>query len=203
MNKLIIIGAGGHGRVIADMAEKNGYEEILFLDDSPEVKSCGKHSVVGTTADVLSYAAADFVVAIGNSATRRRIQLALEENGLRVVPLVHPAAVVAPDVPVGAGTVIMAGAVVNPGAAIGRGCIVNTCSSVDHDCRVGDFVHISVGAHLAGTVTVGDDTMIGLGAVLVNNITVTDNVTVGAGAVVVNGISERGIYVGSPARRIK
>ncbi len=203
MNKLLIIGAGGHGKVIADIAEKNGYEDILFLDDSPESKSCGRHKVVGKSLDATTYRGAEFVVAIGNTESRRRIQLFLEENGLRVVSLIHPAATVAPDVSVGAGTVVMAGAVVNPGAAIGRGCIVNTCSSVDHDCRIGNFVHISVGSHLAGTVTVGDGVMVGLGAVLVNNIKITDNVTIGAGAVVVNSISERGIYVGSPVRKIR
>lgn len=203
MNKLVIIGAGGHGKVIADIAEKNGYEDILFLDDSPEAKSCGGHKVAGKSIDASSYRGADFVVAIGNSETRRRIQLFLEENGLRVVSLIHPSATVAPDVSVGAGTVVMAGAVVNPGVVIGRGCIVNTCSSVDHDCLVGNFVHISVGSHLAGTVTVGDDTLIGIGAVLVNNIKITDNVTVGAGAVVLCDISECGIYVGSPVRKIR
>lgn len=96
----------------------------------------------------------------------------------------------------------MAGAVVNPGSTIGKGCIINTCSSVDHDCQIGDYVHISIGAHLAGTVILGKNTWVGAGATISNNIEITSCCMIGAGAVVINDIIEKGTYVGVPARKI-
>lgn len=203
MNDLVIIGASGQGKVIADIAEKQGYINILFLDDNPNTRSCGKYKVVGGSNQACAYKNADFVVAIGNAQVRRRIQKNLTDAGLHIVSLIHPSAVVAPDVQIGEGTVVMAGAVINPSARIGQGCIINTCASVDHDCRIGDFVHISVNAHVAGTVTVGDNTWIGIGAAVSNNIEITADCMIGAGAVVVRDIQEAGTYVGVPAKKMK
>lgn len=201
--RLVIIGSGGHGKVIADLAKLNGYREIVFLDDDINKKTCGTYPVVGTSKDVSRYTDWDFVVAIGNNAVRRRVQTGLIEQGLTVVSLIHPNAVVAEDVQIGEGTVVMAGAVVNPASVIGRGCIINTCASVDHDNCIGDFVHISVGSHLAGTVQIGAETMIGAGAVVSNNIRICGGCMIGAGAVVVRNIEESGTYVGVPARKIR
>jgi len=203
MNNLVIIGASGHGKVIADIAEKNGYTNIVFLDDNPAVKSCGRHKVVGCCADASFYKDADFVVAIGNAKIRRRIQSELIAGGLRVVTLVHPAATVTTSAKIGVGSVVMAGAVVNPYAEIGQGCIINTCASVDHDCKIGNYVHISVGSHVAGTVKIGDNTWVGVGASIINNITVCSECMIGAGAVVEKAIMESGTYVGVPAKMLK
>ncbi len=109
----------------------------------------------------------------------------------------------AEDVKIGEGTVVMAGAVVNPGAIIGKGCIINTCSSIDHDCKIGDFVHVSIGAHLAGAVKVHSRTWIGAGDTVINKIFICDNWKVGAGPVVVNNITEVGTYVGVPAKKME
>lgn len=201
MNKLIIIGASGHGRVVSDIAKRSGYSDIAFFDDDPSVKTCGNYPVLGCSKDALLYKDCDFVVAIGNAEVRRKIQTELTEQGLNVVSLSHPNAVIADDVTIGAGTVVMAGAVLNPCVTIGQGCIINTCSSVDHDCLVGDFVHISVGAHIAGTVTIGDDSFIGSGATVINDIDIAHKCIVGAGAVVVTDLSDQGVYVGLPARK--
>ena len=201
MNDLVIVGASGHGKVIADIAEKNGYTKIVFLDDNRSVEACGRYPVVGGCKEASSYPNADFIVAIGNGAVRRKIQTELAERGLRIVSLIHPAATVASNVHIGIGTVVMAGAVINPFAEIGEGCIVNTCASVDHDCRIGDYVHVSVGAHVAGTVTVKENTWIGAGATVSNNIEITSDCMIGAGAVVVKNISESGVYVGVPAKK--
>lgn len=203
MNNLVIVGASGHGKVIADIAEKVGYTDIVFLDDNPKVESCGIYKVVGGCKSALSYKNADFIVAIGNTKVRRKIQSELIEMGLHIVSLIHPAAVIAPNVKIGVGTVIMAGAVINPCTEIGQGCIVNTCASVDHDCRIGDYVHVSVGAHVAGTVTIEDNTWIGAGATISNNIEIVADCMIGAGAVVVADIDEPGTYVGVPAKKIK
>lgn len=201
MNRLIIVGASGHGKVIADIAELNGYTDILFLDDNPNATYCGKYEVVGLCKDAINYKSADFIVAIGNSTIRRRIQTELTESGLRIVSLIHPSAVVSKSVTIGAGTVVMAGAVINPDAVIGNGCIINTCASVDHDCIIGDFVHVSVGSHVAGTVKIGNNTWVGAGAVVSNNIEITDNCMVGAGAVVVSDLTESATFVGIPAKK--
>ena len=201
MNSLVIVGASGHGKVIADIAEKNGYSDIVFLDDNPAIKVCGQYRVVGGREEAKDYKHADFVVAIGNATIRRKIQTELCEMGLHIVTLIHPAAVIASNVKIGVGTVIMAGAVVNPCTEIGRGCIINTCASVDHDCQIGDYVHVSIGAHVAGTVTIKDNTWIGAGAIVINNIEIVEDCMIGAGAVVVHQIESSGTYVGVPARK--
>ena len=203
MNKLVIVGASGHGKVIADIAEKNGYSDIVFLDDNPKVDACGCYPVVGGCGAAASLDSADFIVAIGNATIRRMIQSKLEKAGLHIVSLIHPAAVIASNVSIGAGSVVMAGAVVNPFAKIGQGCIMNTCASVDHDCSIGDYVHISVGAHVAGTVCIQDGTWVGAGATIINNVEITSGCMIGAGAVVIADINESGTYVGVPAKRIK
>jgi sugar O-acyltransferase (sialic acid O-acetyltransferase NeuD family) len=199
--KLVIIGAGGHGSVIADIARLNGYESIVFLDDACTERADG-YPVVGRVSDHTRYTAdSDFFIAIGGNATRQRLFGILADSGASVATLIHPAAVIGEHVTVGKGTAIMAGAVVNPGTAIGNGVILNTCASVDHDCHVGDFVHIAVGAHLCGTVTVGDGAFICAGATVINNVSVCGDTTVGAGAVVVRDITEKATYVGVPARK--
>ena len=198
MKKIVIIGASGHGKVAADIALKCGYTDIVFLDDNISIKNCGRHSVVGSN-DRVEDINGDVIVAIGNSAARRRIQESIEEERLAV--LIHPDAVVAEDVTIGSGTVVMAGTVINPGRMIGRGCIINTCASVDHDCKLGDYVHVAVGAHLAGSVEVGDETWIGAGATVSNNIEICGRCMIGAGAVVVKDIEEAATYLGVPARQ--
>lgn len=202
MNNLVIVGASGHGKVIADIAEKVGYTDIVFLDDNPKVESCGNYKVVGGCKSAQSYKNADFIVAIGNSKIRRKIQTEFIGMGLHIVSLIHPSAVIASNVKIGVGTVVMAGAVINPCSVIGQGCIINTCASVDHDCRIGDYVHVSVGAHVAGTVIIGDDTWVGAGATASNNIEITNECMIGAGAVVIADITEHGTYVGVPAKKL-
>ena len=196
-NRIVILGAGGHGRVAADIAGLCRYEEILFLDDADIPGTAGK------TADYMKFAEnADFFVAVGNNSVRRKLQRMLWSNGCSVVSLIHPSAVLGSNVRIGVGTVVMAGVIINTGASVGDGVILNTACSVDHNCRIGDFSHVSVGAHLAGTVTLGNQVFIGAGATVINNITVTDGCIVGAGAVVIRNISDKGTYVGVPAGKL-
>lgn len=199
MKRLLIIGASGHGKVVADIARLNGYTDIAFLDDNPKVKKCGDYLVIGTSSQV-SDLDGDVFVAIGNAKIRHRIQQSIDPT--RLVTLIHPNAVVS-DAKLGRGTVVMAGAVINPGTVIGEGCIINTSSSVDHDCRIGDYVHIAVGAHVAGSVKIGDETWIGAGTTVSNNVTICGGCMIGAGAVVINDITILGTYVGMPTRKIK
>lgn len=199
MKKLGIIGASGHGKVIADIAKKNGYSEISFFDDNENIHECGSYPVTGKSVEARIFDG-DIIVGIGNAAIRKKIQEMIPME--KLVTLIHPDAVIAEDVVIGAGTVVMAGAVVNPGVQIGNGCIINTCSSVDHDCILGDYVHIAVGSHLCGTVSVGSETWIGAGAIVSNNVAICSNCMIGAGAVVVKNLVKVGIYIGIPAKRI-
>lgn len=202
MKKLIIIGASGHGKVIADIAFLCGYKDIAFLDDNESVKNCMSYPVVGKSSDAEKYGDAGFFVAIGNAKIRENVQENLQKSGLNVVTLIHPDAVIAKSASIGIGTVIMAGAVVNPDSRIGKGCIINTGASVDHDNVIEDYVHVSVGAHIAGTVHVGGRTWIGAGAVVSNQVNICGNCMIGAGAVVVKDIDEPGTYIGVPARKV-
>lgn len=194
MKRLVIIGASGHGKVIADIAIKNGYEDIVFLDDDETVKECAGFPVIGKTCEAVDKDG-DKIVAIGNAKIREKIQ-----KNIKTVTLIHPDAVISRRVEIGDGTVVMAGAVVNSDVKIGKGCIINTCASVDHDCSIGDFSHISVGSHVAGTCVIGERTWIGAGATVSNNIRVCGDCMIGVGAVVIEDIEKSGVYIGVPAR---
>lgn len=197
MKKLIIIGASGHGKVIADIAVRNGYEDIVFLDDDENVKECAGFPVVGKTCNAEKMEG-DKIVAIGNARIREKIQEGLSD----VITLIHPDAVISRRVEIGEGSVVMAGAIINTYAVIGKGCIINTAASVDHDCILGDYVHVSVGSHLSGTVDLGDRTWIGAGATVSNNVNICGDCMIGAGAVVIMDIDKPGTYVGVPAKMV-
>jgi len=202
--KLLIIGASGHGKVCADIALEMGkWNEIVFLDDNPQIKLSMGIPVIGTTDDVFSLIDDyDIFVGIGNNTTRKNLQEMLETVGATIATLVHPNAVIGRDVNIGNGSVIMGGVVINCCTSIGNGCIINTGSSIDHDNIIEDYVHISPGVNLAGTVKIGMFTWLGIGSIVINNISITRNCNVGAGTVVIKDILEPGKYLGVPARRV-
>ena len=119
MKRIIIVGASGHGKVVADLAEKNGYEDIVFLDSDKNKKQCGKYPVAGNE-DELGRIEGDVVIAIGNAKIREKIQSRIEKE--RLATLIHPSAIIADDAKIGKGTVVMAGSVINPNAFIGADC---------------------------------------------------------------------------------
>ncbi|MGI5874416.1 MAG: acetyltransferase [Bacillota bacterium] len=194
--KLTIIGASGHGKVVASIAKLCGYDEIEFLDDNPAVTSCAGYPVVGTST-LCAGIENDIFVGIGNAKIRQKLMEQYSEK--RIPCLVHPDAVIAEGVVLGRGTVVMAGTVVNSETVIGSGVIINTCSSVGHDCIVHDYVHVAAGAHVCGTVEVGERTWVGAGSTVSNNINICEDCLIGAGAVVIKNIQEPGTYVGVPA----
>ena len=196
--KLSIIGASGHGKVVADVARLCGYNDIVFLDDDDNLNECAGWPVVGKCHEAPD---GEVFVAIGNATIREKL---MDQYRNRKQPvLIHPSSVIAEDVEIVSGSVIMAGAVINLGAKVGKGCIVNTSSSIDHDCVIGDYCHISVGAHLCGTVIMGNSTWIGAGAIVSNNISICEHCVIGAGAVVIRDIKKQGTYVGLPANLIQ
>lgn len=204
-NKLLIIGASGHGKVVADIALKmNKWETIAFLDDDETIKSSMGLKVIGTTDDILKLKNEyEIFIGIGNNVTRKKIHEILEKAGANIPVLIHPNTVIGTQVKLETGTVVMAGAVINCCTIIGKGCIINTGSTIDHDNNVEDFVHISPGAHLAGTVNIGQESWIGIGSLVSNNINITSGCKIGAGAVVVKDITEPGVYIGVPVRRVR
>ena len=199
--RLVIIGAGGHAKVVANVAELNGYTDIVFLCEDPDLKEFIGYPVVGNSSNYDGYEDWDFIIAIGNCEDRERIYNNLETKGLNIVTLIHPSAVIADSVKIGKGTVVMVGAIINPYSEIGNGCIINTAATIDHDNIISDFTHISVGAHLGGTVNVGKCTWVGIGAIVSNNKNICGKCIVGAGAVVTKDITECGTYLGIPARK--
>ena len=203
-NKLLIIGASGHGRVVADIAIKmNRWQQIAFLDDDEEIQSPIRVKVIGKSNDAFTYINDyDIFVAIGNNKTREKIQTQLGVAGANIPTLIHPSAIIGEKVEVGIGTVVMAGVVINCCSSTGVGCIVNTGAVIDHDNVIEDYVHISPGTRLAGTVKVGQGSWLGIGSVVSNNVDICSDCKIGAGAVVVKDITEPGTYVGVPARRI-
>lgn len=196
--KLVIIGAGGHGKVIADLAVKNGYSDICFVDDNA-VGECAGFPVVGVVSDVEKLAGdnTEFIIGIGNNKIRKTIA---EKFLVNWAVLIHPSAQLGIKTAVGSGTVVMANAVVNADAIIGKHCIINTAAVVEHDNIIGDYVHISPKAVLGGTVHVGESVHVGIGATVINNIDICSDCVVGAGAVVVRNIDETATYVGVPAK---
>lgn len=198
LKKLIIIGASGHGKVIADIAVRCGYEKVVFFDDNEEIKECAGFPVVGKVEEAMGIKD-EKIVAIGNASIRENIQKQLSN----VITLIHPDSVISRRVKIGEGSVVMAGAIINSDTIIGKGCIINTGASVDHDCRIADFSHISVGAHVAGTVNIGRNVWIGAGATVSNNVNICSGCLIGVGAAVVKNISESGTYIGVPAKMIK
>lgn len=204
MNRaVVIVGASGHGKVVADIVLKNKDNIVGFLDDNTELsdKFIG-FSVLGTIDQYQKYPDAYFVIAIGNASIREKLVKKLEK--VKWYTAIHPTAVISDiDVEIGEGSVIMANVVINSGAKIGKHCIVNTSAIIEHDNKIADYVHVSVGAKLAGTVSVGKSTWIGIGASVSNNLNICEDCMIGAGAVVVRDILQPGTYIGVPAQRRK
>ncbi|GAC15800.1 acetyltransferase [Aliiglaciecola lipolytica] len=203
--QLLIIGAGGHGKVAAEIAELSGkYQKIQFIDDIyPAIQQVGPWHVVGTIESLSQFLADDVevFVAIGGNATRRKVSHQVTtEYAARIATLIHPTAVISEHASVGEGCLVAAGAIINVMSQIGNGCIVNTAASIDHDCEIGEFAHISVGARLAGTVQVGELSFICINATISNNLKIGVNTTVGAGAVVIRNVEDNKMVVGIPAQ---
>jgi len=208
--KLVIWGAGGHARVVADLVRRQTkYALAGFIDDAQpgrkgetfcEAKILGGRDAL---AQLRKQGVRKLLVAIGDNPTRLKCAAAARELGFELATVISPAADVAAGTKIGAGTVICSVAVVTPGVCLGDNVILNTACSVDHDCQIADGAHICPGAHLAGNVSVGRAAWIGIGSAVIEGIKIGDGALIGAGAAVVRDIPANVLAVGVPARVVR
>ncbi|HEV2616283.1 MAG TPA: acetyltransferase [Candidatus Acidoferrales bacterium] len=207
--RIFVYGAGGHGKVVADiLISKKEKRFAGFLDDREELvgtKVMG-YSVLGNGEwlnQKITQCPAAVVLGIGNNHNRRQLSEQLAKWGIQILTAIHPGAIVATSAELGAGTVVMAGAVVNANAKIGEGVIVNTGAVVEHDVDVGDYSHISPNASLGGAARIRELSHVGLGAVVLPGVTIDSESVIGAGAVVLQDLPAKIVAVGVPARILR
>lgn len=201
---LAILGASGHGKVIADAAALNSkWSKISFFDDAwPVVVENLPWPVIGNTNTLLETLDqfSGVVIGIGNNNIREQKHKLLAKHNAPIVSVIHPQACISPFAKIAEGSVVFALAVINIHASIGRSCIVNTGATIDHDCNLSDFVHISPGSHLGGMVSVGERSWLGIGSSVKQCITIGSDVVAGSGSSVVKSILDNQVVVGVPAR---
>ncbi len=205
---VIVLGAGGHAKVLVDTLRRLAAEIVALVDAAPG----GPGSVLGVPVlrgeetvlrrDPEKIRLVNGIGSTGSTRKRAGVYQKFRERGYRFAAVVHPAAVVAGEVTIGEGVQIMAGAVIQPGCSIGADTIVNTGATVDHDCRIGDHVHIAPGATLSGGVVVGDGVHIGAGATVIQGVRLGAGSIVGAGAVVLKDVAAAATVVGVPAKEV-
>ncbi len=202
MKKIIIIGAGGHGQVVADaLFQMEDADPVAFLDENPEVigKKVMGIPVPGGNAALAEIKHDGIVVALGNNSLRKRIFDELTDAGETLFTVIHPYAIIAPNVKVGKGCMILAGAVINTGAKIKDNTIINTNATIEHHNVIGPHSHVAPGSTLGGEVVVGEESMVGIGATVLPRIKIGNNSMLGAGAVAIHSIPDRKTAVGIPA----
>ena len=200
---VVIIGASGHGKVVADIILKSRDSIKGFLDDGDDKgDTFVGYPMLGKVDDYKKYVDCKFIIAIGNANVREKIAQKLRD--VNWYTAIHPSVIISSiGVSIGEGSVLVANSVVNSCATVGKHCIVNTCASVGHDVIVEDFVHVSSGARIAGTSVIGARTWVGVGSTVKNNVNICSDCMLGAGTVVVNDIIERGTYIGCPSKKVK
>lgn len=206
MSHLAILGASGHGKVIADTASLDSkWESISFFDDSWGGKSgVMPWPIRGNTEDLLNmiHLFSGVVIGIGDNAIRQQKHELLTQYKAPITTIVHPLAFVSSMASIGIGSVVFAQAAINIHAHVGLSCIINTGSTVDHDCQLSNYVHISPGAHLSGNVRVGTRSWIGTGSAVRQGIIIGSDCLVGAGSTVVKSVPVRQTVVGTPAKNL-
>ena len=201
---LLVLGCGGHGRVVADAAIESGYDEVAFLDDAApmqhrSVRVLGRFAAMADFASAWSAA----IAAVGNSDLRLKLFQDLRQLGFETPNIVHPSAIVSRGAFLGNGVFVAAGAIINTGARIDDAVIVNTGARIDHDCEIGAGSHIAPGVTLSGSVVVGRQSWLGTGCSVRQGVRIGEGVMVGVGAAVVSDLADCLTYAGVPARVLK
>jgi len=211
-HKLVLIGGGGHCKVVISILEKIGTFEIVGISDRPEKLNtfildipinCTDTDLVRLFKnDDVPYALIT-LGSVGISQKRQELFNMTRRIGFYFPVIISPDAVVSEEVVIGSGTVVMPGAIVNSGSVIGSNCIINTGAIIEHDCRIGDYTHIAPGATLSGGVEVGDAAHIGAGATVIQSVSIGAKSIVGAGSVVIKSIPASMVVAGVPAAQIR
>ncbi|HKY37041.1 MAG TPA: acetyltransferase [Polyangiaceae bacterium] len=208
-SRLVVLGAGGHGKVVADAARAAGLRVLAFADADPSRRGAqvfGLPVLEGQLDELCLYCAregAAVVVAIGHNRARQAAFDGLRARGARLASVVHPSALISPDVIVGAGAVIFAGAIVNVSSVIGDNAIVNTGARLDHDNVLGAHAHVSPGVCTGGEVRIGEGTHLGVGVNVRNRVSIGAWSLVGVGAAVVGDLPDGVVAYGVPARTVR
>lgn len=207
--RILIPGAGGHAQVIVDAAQRAreagaAWEVVGFLDDNPVLAGQVRLGlpILGAISTLARHRHDGCVIGIGDNRLRRRLFNQLRAQGEQIITIIHPRAVIAPDVTVGAGTVIFAGVVVNTGTTIGENVVLNTGCTVDHHNFIADHAHVAPGAHLGGDVRIGEGAFVGIGATIMPQRSVGAWGIVGAGALVNRDVPDSVTVIGVPAKAI-
>jgi UDP-perosamine 4-acetyltransferase len=203
---LVVIGSGGHAKVVVDILEEIDDFEIAGCTTADPVPDLLGYPVLGgddVLPDILQKGVRHAFVAIGQNGLRRKLTRHVVDLGFSLINVVSPRATLSRRVKLEMGIVIMPGAIINAGAWIGEGAIINTGAIVDHDCGVGSYVHIAPGVFVAGTVSIGTGAFLGIGSRVIPGIAIGCRATIGAGAVVVRDVPDGVTAVGVPARVIK
>ncbi len=209
MEKIVVIGGGGHAKVIISILKKNGRFDIAGFTDITEKPKILCIPYLGKDDSLYSLyknGVENCVIGIGQiktSVIRKEIHEKVKMIGFELPAIISPQAIVNEEVAIGEGTVVMDGVVINSGTRIGECSIINTKASIDHDCRIGNFTHIAPGVTLSGEVEIGDDVLIGTGSSVIQGIKIANGCLISAGSSVQSSITERGIYRGIPAKLIK
>ena len=198
-NKVVVIGGGGHAKVVISVLRLCGYQPVVVLDDFEALWGTNLLGVPVrgpiSSADPKSYDKG--IIAVGRNDARQELAAHFK---LSWVTVVHPTAWVDASVELGAGTVVFAGAMIQPGTVIGEHAIVNTGATIDHDCQIGNFVHVAPGVHLAGNVTLGEGSFMGIAAAAIPGVQIGEWTIVGAGGIVIDNLPARAVAYGVPAR---
>lgn len=200
---LLVIGAGGHARVVIDVARAAGFTPIAALDSRATGSLCNGVPVVGGDDQAAEYrrqGLTECVIAIGDNRVRMKLAEQMQRAGMTFPAVVHPSTILSPSALIGAGTVIMPLAVVNAAASIGEMVVINSLALVEHDCVIGVGVHIAPGCRLGGTVSVGEGTLIGIGTIIRPGASVGAFAVVGAGSTVIGNLASNTVSTGCPAR---
>lgn len=195
---ILLFGAGGQGKVVADILVKNGISEIIFYDQNIPQNKDVSYKIINKFPNFIDIDG--MIISIGNNHTRKKIA---ELYNVNYINAFHPFTSISKNFFYGVGNVIMAGAIVNPSVKIGNHCIINTNVTLEHDCIIGDFAHLSPNSTLCGNVEVGIGSHIGASSVIIPGIKIGSWSTIGAGAVVIDDVPDNVTVVGNPARIIK
>ena len=200
--KLLIIGCGGHSKVITEIAETLNYKDIKYFEIN---KSKKEYMGFKVFSNIKENYTGEFIVAIGDNFQREKVYLdfLLEHKSSKSSILIHPKSFVSKRALIGSGTVIMPHATVNSDAKIGVGVIINSSSILEHDCVMDNFSSLAPGSKIGGSVSIGKRTAIGIGACINNGIKIEDDVVLGSNSLATRNISRESLYYGNPAKFIK